>query len=833
MRYLNTVFKQATFIVACITILFMSGVSFGQTVQSVQASPLRPNFGGASNYAVYTGSGTITNTGLSVLTGDIGTDAGSIKGFPPGIYSGSQHIADASTALAKKDLGALWTTEAAVACDFVLGVGIADGQSFDPAVYCSGGATTTSGNITFNAHGDANAIFIVKIGGQLSANAGTHILLSNNARAANIYWFVDGAVNVADNSSFKGTIFARGAISFLGTSSLDGRALVGPAGAINIAANKMSISTDSATVNNLTVVKPANGDTLKGKTQNYQITWSGSGIDNQKKIEYSLDSGKTWKTIIDTSTTASSYNWNIVPDTNSTKAIIRVTDKNNLSGQSGIFTITSTKPNLGAIVVLTPATGEIVNGKMQNYQITWTGTGIASQKTFHYSLDGGLTWTLIGSMTADGFSYGWNVPDTASTMAMVRITDANGAIGKSGIFIIKSGKPGPGTIVVLTPGAGETVNGKTQNYQITWTGSNIALQKTFDYSLDGGLTWTMIGSMTADGFSYGWNVPDTATNMAMVRITDANGTVGKSGIFIIKSGKPNPGTIIVVRPALGETIAGGMQNYQIMWSGTNIATIKTFEYSLDGGYTWNFIGVLSSDQFSASWANVPNEATTQGLIRITDANNVSGTSGMFTITKTPGVGSINSLTLTGLDNARNIKNNMQLGINWTFTPDIGTSMEVEYSLDYTLTWVHIATIPTPTTETAGSTSWMTTPTGYHNPVFIRITSSNGMTRTSQPFSIGSNAGVAYTSQKDGYALANYPNPVSGETNISFVLPVATDITISISDGLGREVANVISQHFDAGTHNASFNASKLSAGMYNYTLKAGTTVLVGRMIVVK
>ena len=240
--------------------------------------------------------------------------------------------------------------------------------------------------------------------------------------------------------------------------------------------------------------------------------------------------------------------------------------------------------------------------------------------------------------------------------------------------------------------------------------------------------------------------------------------------------------------------------------------------------------MLSSDQLTYTWVNVPNEAITQALIKITDANNTTGTSGMFTITKTPGVGSINSLTLTGLDNMMNIGNYQQLGISWTFTPDIGTQVEVEYSLDYTATWQHIAT--TQTSESA-NTSWMTTSTGYHNPVFIRITSSKGMTMTSQPFSIGSNAGVVYTSQKDGYSVTNYPNPVHGVTNISFVLPVASDITLVISDALGREVANVISQHFDAGTHNVAFNGSKLSPGMYNYTLHAGTTTLVGRMIVVK
>ncbi len=830
MKYFTTFSRKATLVVVCMISLLLSSASFAQTVQSVQANnPLRPNFGSASTYAVFTGSGIITNTGLSVLTGDIGTDAGSINGFPPGVYSGQKHIADGNTALAKADLLTAWTVESAVSCDFVLGAGIVDGQSFDPGVYCSGGATTATGNVTFDAHGDGNAIFIVKIGGQFDANIGTHILLANNARAANIYWFVDGATNIKDQSTFKGTIFARGAITFLGNASLDGRALVAPAGAINISANNMAISTDSASTNSLIVVRPAKGDTLRGGTQNYQITWSGTGIDAQKTIDFSLDSGKTWKLIATINSPAFVYNWN-VPDTLAPKSFVRVTDKNNLTGKSGMFVILSSKPAPGTIIITKPALADTLIAKTQNYQIKWTGNGIATKKTFDYSLDGGLTWTLIGSLNADVFTFNWNVPDTVSNKAVVRITDANGAVGKSAIFVIKSSKPGQGSIVVISPAAGEVIQGGMQNYQIMWSGANIASSKTFEYSIDGGSTWVFIGNFSSDQFTYFWpSVPNVATTTALIRITDANGANGTSGMFtIVKT--PGVGSIVVTHPITGEVIEGGTQNFDITWTGSDIATAKTFEYSLDGGSTWNLIGFLNADQFTYTWANVPNIATTQAVIRITDANGVTGSSGFFTITYTPGVGSINSITLTGLDSKRNIGNNKQLGISYTFTPDIGPTVEVEYSLDYTLTWGHIATLNTAETPNA---SWMTVPTGYYNPVFIRITSSTGKTRTSGPFSIGTSAGVTYTSQKDGYSLTNYPNPVNGKTNISFVLPVASNVSLIISDALGREVANILSERFEVGMHTVPFNSSNIAPGMYNYTLRAGSILLVGRMIVTK
>jgi hypothetical protein len=581
----------------------------------------------------------------------------------------------------------------------------------------------------------------------------------------------------------------------------------------------------SKSLDSIMVARPALAEIITGGMQNYQITWTGTGLTSQKIFALSLDSGLTWKTIDTLSADVFTHSWN-VPDTASTRAIIRITDHNGITGKSGVFTIKSSQTP--AIIVVRPAAGETILGGTANYQIKFAGNGIAAQKTFEYSLDGGVTWHSIGTISSNAFSFAWpNVPDTTSTLAQLRITDGNGLVGKSGLFTIVSSKVP--AVVVIHPELGEAIVEGTQNYQITWTGTGLTLQKTFELSLNGGLTWTTIGTISADVSTYSWNVPDTTSAQAIVRITDSNGITGRSGLFTI-SRESNSGSIVVVSPATGEVIAGGMANYEITFAATNTTPQKTFEYSLDGGAHWNLIGVINSDALSYFWASVPNVATTQALVRITDGNGVTGTSGLFTIALTGGVGSINSLTLSGLDNNNNIGNNQTLVINWTYTPDIGTSVEVEYSLDDMITWGHVATVQV---SGSPSTLWATPLTGHYNPVFIRVTSSDGMTRTSEPFSIGSNAAVTSASQKDGYSLTNYPNPVSGETNISFVLPVASDVMLTISNELGSDVTNIGPQQFDAGMHSISFNASKLPEGVYGYTLRAGSTTLVGKMVVVK
>jgi len=1001
MTYNKTRFSgrmMAACLIACLAALFgASTASFAQV--------LRPNLGAASTFAVFTGAGEITIDGNSVLTGDVGYHTGGLIGLPPGTITGNRHFGDATAAQALTDLGVAQTADGSVACGTTIGVGIVDGQTFYSGKYCTGGASTTTGNITFDAQGNGNAIFIVDIGGALAANAGTHILLANNARAANIYWFVNGQVTVADNSSFSGTIIANGAISFSGTSSLNGRALSSPGGAINLlGANDMSISTDSGgLVNNLTVTKPASGDSILRNTLNDTIRWTGTGIARVKTLQYSLDTGHTWTTIATITTDSFNYVWHVpdtvsnkalvrvtdtnnlrgvsgiftiytnkitvirpalaevisggmlhdtiiwtgtglnhiktfaysldsgltwttigkdttngftylwnVPDTFSTKALIRITDSNGVTGKSGLFTIKSSK-----IIVVRPAAGETVLEGMKNYQITWTGSGLTPIKTFAYSLDSGVTWITIGKDTTNGFTFSWNVPNSISTKAMIRITDTNGVTGKSGLFSIRSNQ-----ITVLTPTFGEMIAEGTQNFQVSWTGAGITSQKTFALSLDGGLTWKTIGTINANVFSYYWQVPDTTSTQAIIRITDTNGMTGQSGAFTIKSNavivvvnpalgaviaeglqnyqitwtgigltpqktielsldggqtwttiglinanvftyswnvpntastkaiiritdnngitgqsgiftiKANAGSIVILDPALAENIAGGTVNYLINWTATNTTPQKTIEYSLDGGLNWTVIGVINSEAQTYTWALVPNVATTNALVRIIDANGVTGISGLFTITTVKNIGTMNSLTLGGLDSKGNIGNNQTLEITWAFTPDIGTSVDVEYSLDYTATWQQIATIPV--TESPNSTAWQTTATGYHNPVFIKVTSSKGMTLTSIPFSIGTlPASVASEASQNGYSVSNYPNPAGEQTTISFVLPVESNVTLTITDQLGREVSTIVNERFNAGSFTVPFNTSRIMPGVYAYMLQAGTTRIAGRMNVIR
>jgi len=80
---------------------------------------------------------------------------------------------------------------------------------------------------------------------------------------------------------------------------------------------------------------------------------------------------------------------------------------------------------------------------------------------------------------------------------------------------------------------------------------------------------------------------------------------------------------------------------------------------------------------------------------------------------------------------------------------------------------------------------------------------------------------------------NYPNPFNPNTKISFDLPSNVKVMLKVYDMLGREVAMLVDGEMNAGNHEANFNASGLSSGIYIYRLTAGSFTETKRMNLLK
>ena len=201
--------------------------------------PAAPSLKTVSCYALFTANGGLTNSGVSFVTGDIGTNVGLTTGFQEVNVTGNIHpIPDVSTAAVTADLIDVHTYLNNLPHDIELLYPAQFGQDLvlTPHTYLLNAATVLTGNVTLNAQGNTDAVFVLKITGALSTTTYAKVLLTNGAQAKNVYWKIGGAVEINDYSEFKGDIVANnGAINIKTGTELLGRAL-STSGALNTAA---------------------------------------------------------------------------------------------------------------------------------------------------------------------------------------------------------------------------------------------------------------------------------------------------------------------------------------------------------------------------------------------------------------------------------------------------------------------------------------------------------------------------------------------------------------------------------------------------------------------
>lgn len=80
---------------------------------------------------------------------------------------------------------------------------------------------------------------------------------------------------------------------------------------------------------------------------------------------------------------------------------------------------------------------------------------------------------------------------------------------------------------------------------------------------------------------------------------------------------------------------------------------------------------------------------------------------------------------------------------------------------------------------------------------------------------------------------NYPNPFNPSTVIPYSLSSAGRVHIGVYDLLGRRVQTLVDDMMPAGRHQVTFDAGKLSSGMYLYQLQTGSARITRRMMLIK
>lgn len=198
--------------------------------------------GTADRFAVLGGSG-VTNTGSTVLTGDLGVwPNNAITGFPPGVVlRGSIHAGDAVAMQAQADATSAYIVLAGEAFDQDLSGQDLGGFTLLAGVYRFSSSAFLNGIVTFDAQDDPNARFDMQIGSTLITGSGASVRVINGGDACNVFWQVGSSATLGAGSTFGGHILALTSITLTtGATILDGSALARN-GAVTLDTNSISV----------------------------------------------------------------------------------------------------------------------------------------------------------------------------------------------------------------------------------------------------------------------------------------------------------------------------------------------------------------------------------------------------------------------------------------------------------------------------------------------------------------------------------------------------------------------------------------------------------------
>lgn len=191
--------------------------------------PMAPDLGSSACFAIFSSDGPVMNAGISNVTGDVGTNVGLTSGYDALLVNGMIHpIPDVATAEASSDLLLAYNYVNALPYDIELLYPAQFGNNLvlTPHTYVMNGAVTFTDSLYLNALGDANAVFLIQVNGAFTTSTFSKVLLINGTQAKNVYWKIDGAVEINDYSVFNGTIICNnGALNLMTGVTMNGRAL--------------------------------------------------------------------------------------------------------------------------------------------------------------------------------------------------------------------------------------------------------------------------------------------------------------------------------------------------------------------------------------------------------------------------------------------------------------------------------------------------------------------------------------------------------------------------------------------------------------------------------
>jgi hypothetical protein len=186
-------------------LLVICMLSMGSLAWAQSAPPLASS----QNFAVL-GASTVTNTGPTIVTGDLGVSPGTaVTGFPPGTVTGGIiHAGDATALSAQADAHIAYAALVAEPCGTNLTgkiLGTSPGAvTLSPGVYCFNTSAQLTGTLTLNGSG----VYVFQMGTTLTTASNSSVVLANGATAGNVFWQVGSSSTLGTNTVFTGSVLA-------------------------------------------------------------------------------------------------------------------------------------------------------------------------------------------------------------------------------------------------------------------------------------------------------------------------------------------------------------------------------------------------------------------------------------------------------------------------------------------------------------------------------------------------------------------------------------------------------------------------------------------------
>ncbi len=338
----------------------------------------------------------------------------------------------------------------------------------------------------------------------------------------------------------------------------------------------------------LNTATPANGTSIcQGQAVSATINAGSGGSGSADTYEYSINGGSAW--------TAYTSGTNITTTTATTSVQIRVrrsagagTSCNAIANTVIVSWPVFAQPTQPTLNTETPANGtSICQGQLVSASINAGTGGTGATDTYEYSINGGSAWTAYTS--------GTNITTTTATASVqIRVRRSAGAgIGCNAIAntVIVSwpvfAQPTQPTLNTATPANGTSIcQGQVVSASINAGTGGTGAADTYEYSIDGGSTWT--------AYTSGTNITTTtATTSVQIRVRRSAGAgTGCNAIAntVIVSwpvfAQPILPTLNTATPAAGNICKGQSVSATINAGSGGIGASDTYQYSIDGGTNW-------------------------------------------------------------------------------------------------------------------------------------------------------------------------------------------------------------------------------------------------------